>query len=109
MKRVYKNSLITPLNVRRRDAYGHTGGDAMAGPIVHLIVQQRMSRPLRQYPPDGPDLAKLLDADPCSPYAGFGSMGPDFLFFSLSEYGTPLDELVNFIFTVYDALEPLIE
>lgn len=36
-------------------------------------------------------------------------MGPDYLFFSLREHGTPLDELANFIFKVYDALEPFIE
>ena len=35
-------------------------------------------------------------------------MGPDYFFFSLKEYGTPLDEFVNFIFEVYDAFEPLI-
>ena len=56
----------------------------------------------------GKELADFLDADQCSPYTAFGSMGPDFLFFSLKEYGTPLDELANFIFDVYDALEPLI-
>lgn len=81
----------------------------MPGPIVHLIVQQRMSEHLLGHGARGHELAALLDADPCSPYTGFGSMGPDFLFFSLAEYGTPLDELVNFVFSVYDALEPLIE
>jgi hypothetical protein len=28
-------------------------------------------------------------------------MGPDFLFFSVKEYGQPLQDLVNFIFGVY--------
>lgn len=81
----------------------------MPGPIVHLIVQQQLSAHLRELGGiRGKELADFLDADPCSPYAAFGSMGPDFLFFSLKEYGTPLDEIVNFIFGVYDALEPLI-
>lgn len=82
----------------------------MPGPIVHLIVQQRLPSYLRELGGDrGRELADLLERDRCSPYAGFGSMGPDFLFFSLKEYGTPLDELANFIFGVYDALEPLID
>ncbi|MCA0757312.1 hypothetical protein KP806_19835 [Paenibacillus sp. N4] len=76
----------------------------MPSSIVHLIVQQRLSRPLLK---EKPDLADLLRSEPCNPYAAFGSIGPDFLFFSLKEYGTPLDELVNFIFGVYDALEPI--
>ena len=80
----------------------------MPGPIVHLIVQQRLAEYLKGQRKGG-EFAKLLEADRCSPYAHFGSMGPDFLFFSLKEYGTPLDELANFIFEVYDALEPLIE
>jgi len=76
---------------------------------VHLIVQQRLPEYLREFGKErGTELANLLDDDPCSPYAGFGAMGPDYFFFSLKEYGTPLDELVNFIFEVYDALEPLI-
>jgi hypothetical protein len=79
----------------------------MPGPIVHLIVQQRLAAALRRH--DAPELAKRLEAETCDPYAAFGSMGPDFLFFSLTEYGTPLDELINFIFDVYDALEPLIQ
>jgi hypothetical protein len=36
-------------------------------------------------------------------------MGPDFLFFSLKEYGTPLDEFVNDLFEVYDAFQPFID
>lgn len=79
----------------------------MPGPIVHLIVQQRLAAALRQH--DATEFAERLESEPCDPYAAFGSMGPDFLFFSLTEYGTPLDELVNFIFGVYDALEPLIQ
>jgi hypothetical protein len=82
----------------------------MPGPITHLIVQQRMRRYLPELGGEGgKELADILSKTPCSPYAGFGSMGPDFLFFSLKEYGTPLDEITNFIFEVYDALAPLIE
>ena len=81
----------------------------MPGPIVHLIVEQQLARHLVRFKTQGKPYADLLNADKCSPYTGFGSMGPDFLFFSLKEYGTPLDDLVNFIFGVYDALEPLIE
>lgn len=81
----------------------------MPGPIVHLIVQQRLHEYLREFGGEaGQEYANLLNADPCSPYASFGSMGPDYFFFSLKEYGTPLDEFVNFIFEVYDAFEPLI-
>jgi hypothetical protein len=80
------------------------------GPIAHLVVEQRLSPYLRRLKEErGEPLAKLLEADPCSPYAGFGAQGPDFLIFSLKEYGTPLDELANFLFGVYDALRPLIE
>jgi hypothetical protein len=57
----------------------------------------------------GHELAGILRDDPCSPYTGFGSMGPDFLFFSVREYGTAISDLVNFIFRVYDALDPLID
>jgi len=79
----------------------------MPGPIVHLIVQQRLPRYLTEF--KGVDYADLLKAEPCSRYAAFGSMGPDYLFFSLKEYGTPLDELTNFMFGVYDSLEPVID
>lgn len=78
----------------------------MPGPIVHLIVQQRLRATLRRL--DAEEHAERLNVDPCDPWAAFGSMGPDFLFFSLREYGTPLDELTNFIFGVYDAFEPLV-
>lgn len=84
----------------------------MPGPIVHLIVQQRLAAHLRQnailmgLPTD---LADLLDAEPCSPYSGFGSMGPDFLFFSMREYGSIIGNFTNFIFDAYDALEPYIK
>lgn len=82
----------------------------MPGPIVHLIVQQRLAEYLREIGGEtGRKYGDLLKADPCSPYGGFGCMGPDYLFFSLKEYGTPLDEFANFVFEVYDALEPLIE
>jgi hypothetical protein len=79
----------------------------MPGPIVHLVVQQRLPAYLKEF--KSIDLAKLLTYDPCNRYAAFGSMGPDYLFFSLKEYGTPLNELVNFIFGVYDSLEPVID
>lgn len=82
----------------------------MPGPIVHLIVQQRLEAALRRLDNRrAAELAELLRKDPCSPYAGFGSMGPDFLFFSTREYGSAIGDLVNFIFKVYDALEPLID
>ena len=82
----------------------------MPGSIVHLIVQQRLSTYLRELGGEkGRKYAEILESDPCSPYAAFGSMGPDFLFFSLKEYGTPLDELTNFLFDVYDSFKPLID
>lgn len=84
----------------------------MPGPITHLIVQQRLAERLRRTAismKQPPDLADLLATDPCSPYAGFGSMGPDFLFFSMREYPGPLGDLTNFLFDAYDALEPFIE
>ncbi len=82
----------------------------MPGPIVHMIVQQRFSAYLREFGGErGQKYARILNDDPCSPYSGFGSMGPDFLFFSLKEYGTPLDEIANFWFEVYDAFKPLID
>jgi len=82
----------------------------MSGIITHLIVQQRLPGYLRELGGNaGEEYSKLLLDDSCSPYEGFGSMGPDFLFFSLKEYGTPLDELVNFVFGVYDSFEPLID
>ncbi|MBA3870003.1 MAG: hypothetical protein H0X30_12725 [Anaerolineae bacterium] len=84
----------------------------MPGPIVHLIVEQRLQQRLRRTAnqlgqPE--DLADLLAADPCSPYSGFGSMGPDFLFFSTREYGQAIGDLTNFVFKAYDALEPFID
>lgn len=79
----------------------------MPGSITHLIVQQRLANYLKDTKAN--KYADLLLKDPCSPYAAFGSMGPDYLFFSLKEYGTPLDELANFLFGVYDSLRPLIE
>lgn len=82
----------------------------MPGPITHLIVQERLSPYLREFGGErGHRLADLLDVDRCSPYAGFGSMGPDFLFFSLKEYGSPLDDLTGFLFDVYKAFGPLID
>jgi hypothetical protein len=79
----------------------------MPGPIVHLVVNQQLPESLRRL--KGEQYANLLSKDPCSRYGAFGSMGPDYLFFSLKEYGTPLDELANFIFGVYDSLRPLID
>jgi hypothetical protein len=79
----------------------------MPGSVVHLVVQQRLPSYLREL--EAIKYAELLLADPCSRYTAFGSMGPDYLFFSLKEYGTPLDELANFIFGAYDSLRPLIE
>jgi hypothetical protein len=79
----------------------------MPGSIVHLVVQQRLPQYLRES--KATRYAELLLRDPCSRYTAFGSMGPDFLFFSLKEYGTPLSDLTNFIFGAYDSLRPLIE
>jgi hypothetical protein len=84
----------------------------MPGPIVHLIVQQRLAGRLRRREIElnrPPTLADLLAKDQCSPYAGFGSMGPDFLFFSTREYGSAIGDLTNYIFKAYDALEPFID
>ena len=82
----------------------------MPGPIVHLQNIQNVPRYLRELGGhEGRALAELLEKDPCSPYANFGAQGPDFLVFSLKEYGTPLDEFANFLFGVYDALEPFID
>jgi hypothetical protein len=79
----------------------------MPGPFVHLLVQQRLASQLRSVP-GGRGFADILDARVCSPYAAFGSIGPDFLFFSLREYGNILSDLTRYIFQAYDALEPLI-
>ncbi|TDN87741.1 hypothetical protein [Microbacterium sp. BK668] len=82
----------------------------MPGPIVHLQNVLALPSYLRELGGDrGGEIAQLLQSDPCSPYANFGAQGPDFLVFSLKEYGTPLDEFANFLFGVYDALEPLID
>lgn len=78
----------------------------MPGPMVHLIVQQRLSGKLREF--GNTHLADILDGDPSSPYAAFGSIGPDFLFFSMREYPEPIADLTNFIFGVYDAFEPFL-
>lgn len=81
----------------------------MPGPIVHLIVQQRMPSYLSELGGQkGRKYADLLNADVCSPYAAFGSMGPDFLFFSTREYGNAIGDFVNFIFKIYDAIEPFV-
>jgi hypothetical protein len=69
----------------------------MPGPIVHLIVQQRLAdRLIRNAKAINlpPDLGNQLAADRCSPYAGSGSGGPDFLFFSMREYA-PLLEILR--------------
>ena len=78
--------------------------EIMPGTISHLIVQQRLVSKLSKFSTHNEN---FLEGESC-PYMGFGSMGPDFLFFSLKEYDTPLDELVNFTFKVYDNMEPLI-
>ena len=77
----------------------------MPGPIVHLLVQHLLPDTFRTLehgftPNDKSIFTKLLEEDPCSPYTGFGSMGPDFLFFSVKEYGDGLATLVNTIFEV---------
>ncbi|MDX6698624.1 MAG: hypothetical protein QOE65_2021 [Solirubrobacteraceae bacterium] len=79
----------------------------MPGPITHLIVERRLGDALRAQ--GAPDLADLLDPGSCSAFPGFGSIGPDFLFFSVKEYSTDLQDLVNFVFGVYDDIEPLID
>ncbi|WP_456845378.1 zinc dependent phospholipase C family protein [Cellulomonas sp. P5_C6] len=82
----------------------------MPGPIVHLQNIQKVPGYLRELGgARGIELADLLDKQPCSPYANFGAQGPDFLVFSLKEYGTPLDEFANFLFGVFDALKPFID
>ncbi|MBR0640323.1 MULTISPECIES: zinc dependent phospholipase C family protein [Bacillus] len=78
----------------------------MPGPIVHLLVQSELSNYLSDY---SPEYSKLLKEDKCSPYTGFGSIGPDFLFFSMKEYGKGPQKFINFYFKIYDALEPLIK
>ncbi len=82
----------------------------MPGPMVHLIVLHRLSAALRDSGgPQNSAYADLLDEDPCSPYSNFGSVGPDFLFFSLREYGSIVGDVANTIFGIYDAFEPLID
>jgi len=84
----------------------------MPGSITHLIVQRRLPGYLAQLPPalqpQGSQYAQLLLNDPNSPYTGFGSMGPDFLFFSTADYGPNLEGLIHFLFKVFDVLEPII-
>ncbi|WP_248925968.1 zinc dependent phospholipase C family protein [Paenibacillus hamazuiensis] len=79
----------------------------MPGSIVHLIVQQRLKQTLVSQ--GDTVFSKLLGNDPASPYAAFGSIGPDFLFFSAKEYGDALSGFVNSVFKVYDAIEPIID
>lgn len=78
----------------------------MPGSIVHLLVQKNLGPYLSEL--GGREYANILKEDPFSPYTGFGSVGPDFLFFSFKEYGKPLQDFVHFTFQAYDALEPLI-
>lgn len=76
----------------------------MPASITHLIVQQRLKNNLK------PKYKKLLNGFETNPYANFGSIGPDFLFFTVLEYGIPgTDDFLNMFFKFYDALEPLIE
>lgn len=82
----------------------------MPGAIAHLIIQQKLPEYLKEIKTEnGIKITNLLNKKPCSPYTGFGSMGPDFLFFSLREYGAGLSDLTNFLFEVYDSLEPIID
>jgi hypothetical protein len=81
----------------------------MPDSIVHLIVQQRLGDdPLAAYGAAGHPYVDLLRAEPCSPYASFGSQGPDFLWFSVREYGDAIAKFTHFVFKVYRAFEPLI-
>ncbi|MEC0128480.1 zinc dependent phospholipase C family protein [Paenibacillus pabuli] len=79
----------------------------MPGPITHLIVQQKLATYLHEM--RRPDLAKMLRDQPCSPYTGFGSIGPDFLFFSMKEYGPDFANLINTYFEIYETLQPFID
>jgi hypothetical protein len=81
----------------------------MPGSVTHLIIQQRLEAALAQQGGSGAQLANLLAADRTSKFTAFGSIGPDFLFFSLREYGHHLQDYFNFVIDVYDALEPFIE
>ncbi len=80
----------------------------MPGTITHLIIQQKLPSYLKEFDKTQ-RFATLLDKDPRSTYTAFGSMGPDFLFFSKNDYGEGLGDFIGFIFDVYDALEPLID
>lgn len=80
----------------------------MPGPIVHLIVQQRLPWRLGSIQ-GGLYFGGKLASDMCSPYSAFGSIGPDFLFFSRKQQGQQLDDFTKFLFDVYDRLEPLIK
>jgi hypothetical protein len=80
----------------------------MPGTITHLIIQQKLPSYLKEFDKTQ-QYAKLLEKDPRSTYTAFGSMGPDFLFFSKNDYGDAIGDFVGFIFDVYDALEPLID
>lgn len=79
----------------------------MPGTITHLIIQQMLPSYLMEFD-KSTKFSALLEEDPRSTYTAFGSMGPDFLFFSMNEYGEAIENLVGFIFGVYDSLEPLI-
>lgn len=87
--------------------YNIKGGMIMPGPIVHLLVQRKMVSYLAER--QNQQYTDLLKEDLCSPYTGFGSIGPDFLFFSLKEYGDGPSKLVHFLFDIYDTIEPFIE
>ena len=76
----------------------------MPASITHLIIQQRMKNNLN------PPFKALLNGFETNPYANFGSIGPDFLFFTIKEYGIQgTDNYLNMLFKFYDALEPFIE
>jgi Zinc dependent phospholipase C len=76
----------------------------MPASITHLIVQQKLKNNLN------PQYKNLLKGFETNPYANFGSIGPDFLFFTVLEYGIPgTDAFLEMFFKFYDALVPLIE
>ena len=77
----------------------------MPASITHLIIQQK----LKSAPGLQPQYSALLNGNDTNPYSNFGSIGPDFLFFSVGEYSNPgVDQFLGYVFQAYDALEPFI-
>ena len=70
------------------------------------MIQQRLAGALAQQGNAGAILSMTLSNGGNGTFGAFGSIGPDFLFFSMREYGLELQDFTNFIFGVYDALEP---